>query len=345
MSERPELSVVLPCRLSGAVGTEMRWALLRLCLVALDAQTAAASAFEVVVVDDSSDVRLADLVDEFARRRLRIRPRVLRGDGPSRGQSAAYNVGVEAARGRYVLLTTDDSLLAPDAVEAHLGGHARRASAAYLCGTERQYAYGILFRDIITGALHPRGDLAVRAFGSLLGFADIRATAEQLGLTDWTITPDDVRYRYAELSRTAALTPGFQDMYNELRSDRADLRWLCVRMGNHSVARSTLLDIGGVEETVPSGNSDQDLGLKLLEAGVGIHFEPAAASVLLEHRRNLRSFADTSGLALLAERWPRPEVTRLHEYFGQGYHRLIADYRRALAGGAGSGQVSPHGTA
>jgi GT2 family glycosyltransferase len=327
----PELSVVLPCRLAGDAGRLMRGAFLRLCLVALDGQTAPRDAFEVVVVDDASEVDLRELIGAFARDHLSIRPRVVRNAGPPLGVSGAYNAGVAAARGRYVLLTTDDSLLAPDCVAAHLAAQAGDPVAGYLCGVERHYVYGVLFRDISTGVLHARHDLAVRTFGTLLGFPDLRATAEQLGFTEWTVTPEDVRTRFDELSRRSALTPGFRDMYAELASDRTDLRWLCVRMGNHSIDRAALRRIGGVEETLPGSNSDQDLGLRLLDAGIPIRFEPRATSILIEHRRDLRSFADGSGLSAMARRWPRADVVRLHEYFGRGYTRSIADYRRALA--------------
>ncbi|MFC4015604.1 glycosyltransferase family 2 protein [Nonomuraea purpurea] len=326
----PQLTVVIPVKLGGALGREMRGALLRLCLVALDCQTAPRSAFEVVVVDDGSDLDLDALVGEFARRHLSIRPRTIRNTGPSHGQTAAYNAGIDAARGRHVLLTTDDSMLAPDCVAAHLTAQAGRMAGAYVCGVERQYVYGVLFRNISSGSLHPRGDLAVRLFGTLLGFADIREAAEQLGFTDWTITPADVRTRFAELYRLSALTPSFADMYEELRSDRTDLRWLSVRMGNHSIARDALLRIGGLDETVPGGNSDQDLGLKLIDAGVRIELDPRATSILIEHRRDPRAFADGSGLARLAERWPRPDVLNLHAFFSRGYGRTIASYRQIL---------------
>lgn len=326
---QPLLSVVVPCRLAGDLGREMRGAFLRLCLVALDRQTVPGDVFEVVVVDDASDVDLRSLIGDLEPS-LRIRPRFVRNDGPPLGVSGAFNRGIHEARGRYVLLATDDSLLAPDAVEAHLAGQRAHRAPAYLCGIERLYVYGVLFRDIVRGTLHPQGDLAVRTFGTLLGFADIQRVAEHLGFTAWTITPEAVRSDFATIARMSSLTPAFRDMYEELESERANLRWLCVRMGNHSVPRSTLLDVGGVEESLPGSNSDQDLGLKLLEAGVAIVFEPGAVSVLIEHRRNVRGFADETGLERLSQRWPRPEVQRLDEYFLRGYERSLADYRRAL---------------
>jgi len=326
----PALSVIIPCRLAGAAGVETRGALLRLTLVALDCQTTPKDEFEVVLVDDGSDIELAGFLADHAHEHPSLRLRILRNPGPVHSQSRAYNLGLAAARGRLVLLCTDDSLLAPDAVAGHIAAHGRHGDSAYVCGLEWQYVYSVLFRDAIAGTLHPQGDLAVRAFGSLLGFADLRRTAEQLGFTDWSVSPDHVRYHYAELRRRGALTPAFEDMYRELESERTDLRWLAVRMGNHSIGRHALQSIGDLDEEVDGGNSDQDLGLRLQEAGLPIAVDRGIHSVLLEHRRGLRSFAGDSGLVKLAARWPRPEVEKLREYFSPGYERSISAYRRLL---------------
>jgi glycosyltransferase involved in cell wall biosynthesis len=327
----PELTVVLPCRLSSGINAEMRGAFLRLCLVALDTQTADRDLFEVVIVDDASEVNVAELVDEFASEHPTIRPRVVRNAGPALGVGGAFNLGLAEARGRLVLLTTDDSLLAPDSVLAHLRAQAAAPGPTYVCGVEYHYLYGILFSNIITGALHPAGDLAVRTFGALMGVPDFRRTADILGFTRWTVTPDDVRLSYPELRRRSTIPPTFRDLYDELDSDRPDLRWLCVRMGNHSIGRTDLLRLGGVEATLTGPNSDQDLGLKLERAGIPITLDRSAASVLIEHRRDLRGFANNSGLEYLTQRWPRPDVRQLHQYFGQGFARSITAYRGSLA--------------
>jgi glycosyltransferase involved in cell wall biosynthesis len=328
----PELSVIVPVRLAGG-SAGMRRAFLRLCLVALDVQTVGDDTFEVVLVDDASDLPLVDTLNDLDAD-LAHMPRVVRTSAPV-GVAEAYNVGTAAARGTYVLLTSDDSILRHDAIEAHLAAHAVRTEPAYVCGVERQYVYGILFRDITTGELHPPGDLSVRTLGRLMGFGDFRQAAEYLEMTTWTITPDDVRHDFDRLSRLATLTPTFRDMYAELRSDRTDLRWLCVRMGNHSVARDALLAAGGLDADLRSWNSDQDLGLRFEAAGIEIVHEPRAESVLIEHRRDPRSFADVASLQRLVDRWPqRPDVENLELYFSQGLARSIGAYRRTFSDAA-----------
>jgi hypothetical protein len=269
---------------------------------------------------------------------------VVRNPGPALGVAGAYNLGIAHARGRYVLLGSDDSLLAPGAIEEHLRGQSRATKPAYLCGIEYQYLAGVFFRDIITGTLHPRGDLAVQTFGGLLGFADIWQAAEMFEFTRWTITPEDVRERFPMLRRLASLPPSFRDIYAELNGEHTDLRWLCVRMGNHSVDRTELEAVGGVEVSLPGANSDQDLGLKLMEAGVEIRLVPSATSVLIEHRRNVRGFADHSGLRRLAERWPQTAVRHLDRYFAAGFGRSIPAYRADLRRSADSATWVTAGT-
>ncbi|MBS2966138.1 glycosyltransferase [Actinocrinis puniceicyclus] len=327
----PTLSVIIPCRLGGGLGAQMRGALLRLTLVALDCQTTPRDDFEVVLVDDASSIDLDSFVGSFGHEYPSLPLRVLRNAGPVYGQSHAYNLGLDAARGRIVLLCTDDSLLAPDTVGSHIAAHEGRLEPAYVCGIERQYMFSVLFRDVIAGTLQPPGDLAIRVFGALLGFTDLRRTAEQLGFTDWAVTPNLVRHHYDELQRRSALTPGFEDMYRELESDRTDMDWLAVRMGNHSIRRQALKEIGDLDEGIGGSNSDQALGLRLQDAAIPVVLDRGAHSVLLEHRRDLRSFTGESGLAALAARWPRPDVLRLREYFALGYERSISAYRNLLS--------------
>ncbi|MEU2954608.1 glycosyltransferase [Streptomyces xanthochromogenes] len=327
----PLISVVLPCRLSGELGVEMRSALLELSLISLDAQDYPRDRMEVVIVDDGSDIGLADWIQARADRLPTLSPRVIRNDGPVHGTATAYNIGCAHARGRHVFLTTDDSLLAPDCLTAHAAALSRYDAPVYVTGVERQYLYGVLFRNIIEGTLHDREDLSVRTFGALLGVPDLRRFADYLGFSEWNVTPDDVRFGFDALSARSALTPNFRDMYEELASQRQDLRWLCVRVGNHSMPRDAYLALGGYDEDIPNMNSDQAFGLKLAEAGIDVVLERSARSVLLEHWRGLRGYVNGSGLKSLAARWPRPDVLRVHEFFAPGYDRSIAAYRRLLA--------------
>lgn len=81
---------------------------LRRCLRSLCAQNTALSV-EIVVADDGSGPATAEVV----RAVTRDDPRVRHVRGPHRGIAAARNLGVGAARGRYVAIVADDYVLAP----------------------------------------------------------------------------------------------------------------------------------------------------------------------------------------------------------------------------------------
>lgn len=328
---KPLLSVLIACRLAGKPGAVMRAAFLRLCLTALDQQTVDSADFEVVIVDDASETPIALLVDDLIRAGLKLRPMVIRNDGSPLGITGAHNLAAKHAAGQWLLLCTDDSLLAPDCLQKHLQAQQDATAPAYFCGTEYLYVPSVLFSDLIVGELHPPGDLSVRLFGRLLGIDDLRASGEQLGFTQWKVTADDIRNHYDRVLARSAVTPPFADIYQELDSDREDLRWLCVRVGNHSLPRDAFDRVGGLTASLPGMNSDQDLGLKMQAAGIAIIRLQQAHSILLEHWRNFRSFNDHSALTRLAEQWPRPDVQSLADYFGAGFGRSLAVYRQSLS--------------
>lgn len=100
----PHLTVVVP--------TYDRAALLARALDRLTHQTAAASTFDILVVDNNSSDSTRSVVERFA-------PRVRYVFEPRQGLSHARNTGIEAARGSAIVAFTDDDVeVAPDWVEA-----------------------------------------------------------------------------------------------------------------------------------------------------------------------------------------------------------------------------------
>lgn len=103
----PALSVVLP--------TYNRKATLARCLEALAAQTLPADRFEVVVVDDGSTDGTAEAL---GRRATPFALTVV--TQPNAGAGAARRLGVERARGAYLLLINDDTIADPRLLAEHL---------------------------------------------------------------------------------------------------------------------------------------------------------------------------------------------------------------------------------
>ena len=65
--------------------------------------------FELILVNDGSTDRTADLCAEFARKDERVR--VL--TQPNKGAAAARNAGIQAAEGRYITFVDADDMLLP----------------------------------------------------------------------------------------------------------------------------------------------------------------------------------------------------------------------------------------
>ncbi len=105
-----------PPLVSVVVLTYDRPAMLARCLESLSAQQAD-HPFEIVVADDGSGPRTADVIRSAQRRDPRIRHVRHR----HQGIPATRNLGVDAARGSYVAIVADDYVLAPHYLSTALG--------------------------------------------------------------------------------------------------------------------------------------------------------------------------------------------------------------------------------
>ena len=111
-NRRPDISVVLP--------TYNRKEVLRLCLSALALQTLPAEQWEVIVVDDGSTDGTKQFYEETT---FPFSLRCLRQE--NQGAGAARRAGVETARGEYVLLINDDTIVSSNLLTEHLNMHRR----------------------------------------------------------------------------------------------------------------------------------------------------------------------------------------------------------------------------
>jgi GT2 family glycosyltransferase len=107
-----EASVIVP--------THNRRGLLRQCLTALLSQTARAHEYEIIVVDDGSSDRTAELVGPLAQSSPNVES--LRFE-EHRGRVAACGAGLKAARGDIAVFVDDDILVARSFVTEHLRYH------------------------------------------------------------------------------------------------------------------------------------------------------------------------------------------------------------------------------
>lgn len=107
--------MINPCGLSVIVATYNRATALARCLDALARQTCSTNEFEIVVVVDGSTDATRDML-HCGRRPLDLK--II--EQPNRGQPAALNAGIRAARGAYCLFLDDDIVLERDCLAEHL---------------------------------------------------------------------------------------------------------------------------------------------------------------------------------------------------------------------------------
>jgi glycosyltransferase involved in cell wall biosynthesis len=108
----PQLSVVIPTYNDAPV--------LRRALAALEAQSLAPAAYEVVVVDDGSTDDTPRVITAAAAGRARIRGVRLE---HNQGRSAARNAGICATAAPLIVFVDSDVLVRPDFLQRHLAIH------------------------------------------------------------------------------------------------------------------------------------------------------------------------------------------------------------------------------
>jgi len=118
----PRVSVVVPVFNPGRE--------IEACLASLTGQSLARSQYEIILVDDGSTDGTAERLDEVAAEAPNVR--VIHLD-PSGAPGRPRNVGLDAARGRYVFFVDSDDEIAPTALE-RMSGEADRHGSDIVLG-------------------------------------------------------------------------------------------------------------------------------------------------------------------------------------------------------------------
>jgi GT2 family glycosyltransferase len=327
----PDLSVVIP-----AYCTERRHghSRLRLALVSLCRQTLPPDRYEVIVVDNGSDPPVADLLPGWG---LAGRVKVL--NRPRPGFCGALNAGIAAADAPLVLLGTDDEVLGPGALEAHVRNHAESGQPQVGFGICHAAYHTEIFHDVITAEVAPHVHARVIGRPETAWLAGAMTT---LGLATRAVTVSDVESGFDKLLRLSGKVAAFADVERVVASGRGHslaAGWLAMRLGNHTVPTDVLRAVGGFDERLDEYGgffSDVELGLRLVEHGVGFGLVNAALSVNLPHPRgDGYLMSEVPAMAYVIQKHRRMDIALAPLYFQRGYG--IAAFSRLLATAAGAG--------
>jgi GT2 family glycosyltransferase len=320
-----KLSVVVP-----AYCTERRHGSSRLllALVSLCRQTLPTDEYEIIVVDNGSEPPVRDLVRQWG---MAERVRVIRLD--TTGLGRAYNAGIEVARGSLVLVGTDDEVLGPKTIEAHVRHHAEAAGPVVGFGICRALFHAQLFRDVTTAEPVPG---ALEQLASQPEHAPILAQFAELDLLSRPVTMSDVEHDFEGLMKISMSTPVFDDIEQVVgagRCHRLSAGWLAMRVGNHTVPTDALTAIGGFDETLDQHGGwylDADVGLRLIEHGLAFSLATDAPSTNIHHPRGAGSLlSSVSALAYFFAKHRRMDIALSSLYFQRSLK--IAHYSRLLA--------------
>ncbi len=197
----PAVSVVVPTH-----GGSRR---LPATLEALDAAPPPPGGAEIIVVDDGSDEPVPPALAAGRRHPVRI----LRHE-PNRGRAFACNRGIEAARGRVVLVLDDDMSLDPAALAGHGAAHPEGAPPA-----------GVI------GRIDPDPDRFRGRFGRFLSAEEARRRERMLAAAD------DVPFALCLTGHFSAprdmllAAGGYDERFDRYGFEDIDLAWRLSRAG------------------------------------------------------------------------------------------------------------------
>ncbi len=275
MTTLPRCSVVIP--------TYNRAELLRRTLDSLSSQNLPRSAFEVLVVDDGSSDRTAEVVEGY-HDRLDLRYFFQPDEGWRVAQ--ARNVGIANATGEVCVFVDSGVLLHSNCLREHLRSHQEASGPVAVCG----YVYG---------------------------FDNDGADADEMIRTLDFGDPDACIELMRDSGRWADLRELFYARH-DYDLGRLPAPWVLYWTCNVSAPTDRLRSVGGFDEQFRSwGGEDIDLGYRLHLDGVQFVLNRSASSI---HYPHAKSSAHNFALAranyrYMAQKYDTP-ITRLAARLG-----------------------------
>jgi glycosyltransferase involved in cell wall biosynthesis len=278
------MPVATELRCSVVIPTYNRAELLRRTLDSLTRQDLPPADFEVLVVDDGSSDRTAEVVDGY-RGRLDVKYFFQ----PDEGWRVAHarNVGIAHAAGQVCVMVDSGVLLHSGCLRAHLSSHQQAGGPVAVCG----YVYG---------------------------FDSGAAEAEEMARTFDFGDPDASIERIRDSGRWADSREPFYAKYGD---DLGQLPapWVFYWTCNVSAPTDRLRAVGGFDEQFRSwGGEDIDLGYRLYLDGARFVLNREASSIHYPHAKNTAElrFQARANYRYMAQKYDTPIGRLLHQFGG-----------------------------
>ncbi|MFC4128079.1 glycosyltransferase [Nocardia rhizosphaerae] len=267
-----EIAVLLPCRINEEHQGASR---LRLTIESFLNQDLPNELYEIILIDDGSDVPVEELLNEWQI----VADNLVVKRQPPTGMCTGYNVAAAAARAEVLFFAIDDNLAEKSLLRRHLRAH-QAAGERLVIGRELYCWPTQLLRDVITGE---RNDIIGddSAHTSLV---------EAMQIGEFTLSVADVRDDFNWIVKMSKRPPSYVDIEETIASGRfgrSSVGWLAMRFGNHSMPKRLFDELGGVDAGLdPTGwYADLEFGYRIQRHGIVPVLDTEAITVHLPHEK------------------------------------------------------------
>ncbi len=220
---------------------------LAMSLKSFSEQDVAKLEYEIIVVDDGSDMSIMPIIEQYSDALQIQYTKVFK-----MGWAGARNIGIDMAKGDIIVFSDDDTIVEPNFVRQHKASHENNVNAIVLGKRKRLY----------------------------IGNKNIEKEYEDWGGCSRVVQKNIVRNdSYEVLSRKIFSDQSKTCIYS--------VPWICSITANMSIEKKLLIDIGKFDSEFKGwGVEDIELGYRLYQKGYIFWYYDNIINYHIEHHRD-----------------------------------------------------------